>query len=92
MGERSLDATAGNPQSAGDKAWRKRCAARSTGVHDRPWHNLMNLNLTLGPFNVTQMGVGGGGVWFSGKKRYEGVMFNVISITSGWVGVQFPEK
>ena len=37
VGERSLDATAGNPQSAGDKAWRKRCAARSIGVHDRPW-------------------------------------------------------
>ena len=26
------------------------------------------------------------------KKRYEGVMFNVISVTRGWVGVQFPEK
>ena len=36
---------------------------------------------------------GGGGVsTFSGKKRYEGVMFNVISVTRGWVGVQFPEK
>ena len=36
---------------------------------------------------------GGGGVSdFFGKKRYEGVMFNVISITRGWVGVQFPEK
>ena len=39
---------------------------------------------------VTQMGVGG--VKFSGKKRYEGVWFNVISVTRGWVGVQFPEK
>ena len=35
---------------------------------------------------------GGGGVSFSVKKRYEGVMFNVISVTRGWVGVQFPEK
>ena len=35
---------------------------------------------------------GGGGLRFSGKKRYEGVMFNVISVTRGWVGVQFPEK
>ena len=35
---------------------------------------------------------GGGGVWFSGKKRYVGVMFNVISVTRGWVGVQIPEK
>ena len=33
-----------------------------------------------------------GGVRFSGKKRYEGVRFNVISVTRGWVGVQFPEK
>ena len=36
--------------------------------------------------------MGVGGVRFSGKKRYEGVMFNVISFTRGWVGVQFPEK
>ena len=37
---------------------------------------------------------GWGGVRFSGKKRYEGVMFNVIliSVTRGWVGVQFAEK
>ena len=33
-----------------------------------------------------------GGVRFSGKKCYEGVMFNVISVTRGWVGAQFPEK
>ena len=37
-------------------------------------------------------GGGGEGVRFSGKKRYEGVMFNVISVTRGWVGVQFAEK
>ena len=37
-------------------------------------------------------GGGGGGVRFSGKKRYEGVIFNVISVTMGWVGVQFPGK
>ena len=36
------------------------------------------------------MGVGGG-VKFSGKKRYEDVRSNVI-VTRGWVGVQFPEK
>ena len=29
---------------------------------------------------------------FPEKKHYEGVRFNVISITSGWVGVQFPGK
>ena len=38
VGERSLDATAGNPQSVGNKVWHKRCAARTIGVHDRPWH------------------------------------------------------
>ena len=37
-------------------------------------------------------GGGGGGVRLYGKKRYEGVRFNVISVTRGWVGVQFPEK
>ena len=37
-----------------------------------------------------QMGVGG--VKFSGKKCYEGVRFNVISVTRGWVGVKFPGK
>ena len=35
---------------------------------------------------------GGGGVTFSGKKRYEGVRFNVISVMRGWVWVQFPGK
>ena len=35
---------------------------------------------------------GGGGVKFSRKKHYEGVRFNVICVTRGWVGVQFPEK
>ena len=46
-------------------------------------------------------GGGVGGVRFSRKKRYEGVRFNVICVTRGWVGVhvtrgwvgvQFPEK
>ena len=34
----------------------------------------------------------GVGVKFYGKKCYEGVSFNVISVTRGWVGVQFTEK
>ena len=34
----------------------------------------------------------GGSVKFSRKKRYNGERFNVISVTRGWVGVQFPEK
>ena len=28
----------------------------------------------------------------SRKKRYEGVRFNVISVTRGWAGVKFPGK
>ena len=48
---------------------------------------------TLGAIQVLRNADGGiGGVRFSGKKRYEGVMFNVISVTRGWVGVQFAEK
>ena len=35
---------------------------------------------------------GGGGSRFPRKKRYEGVRFNVISITREWVGVKFPGK
>ena len=35
---------------------------------------------------------GVGGVRFSGKKRYEGVRFNVISVTRGWVGSNFQGK
>ena len=34
---------------------------------------------------------GGGGVKFSIKKHYEGVRFNVISVTGGW-GTNFQEK
>ena len=29
---------------------------------------------------------------FPEKKLYEGVRFNVISVTKGWVGVKFIEK
>ena len=36
--------------------------------------------------------VGGGGFKFPRKMHDEGVRFNVISITRGWVGVNFPEK
>ena len=35
---------------------------------------------------------GGGRCLIFWKKRYEDVLFNVISVTRGWVGVQFPEK
>ena len=52
MGERSLDATAGNPQSAGDKAGRKRGAARSSGVHDRPWHMARSSGVHDRPWHI----------------------------------------
>ena len=34
----------------------------------------------------------GGGVSVPGQKRYEGVRFNVISVTRGWVGGPIPWK
>ena len=37
-----------------------------------------------------QMGVGG--LRFSGKKRYEGVRFNVISVEGGGWGSNFQKK
>ena len=46
----------------------------------------------LGVLQVLRNADGGGGVRFDGKKRYEGVKFNVICVTRGWVGVQFPHK
>ena len=47
----------------------------------------------MGPFKcyVMKMGVGGVSNVLE-KKRYEGVRFNVISVTRGWVWVQFPGK
>ena len=46
-----------------------------------------------GAIQVLRNAYGGGwGVKLSGKKRYEGVKFNVISITRGWVGFQFSGK
>ena len=41
----------------------------------------------LGTIQVLRNADEGGGVNFSGKKRYEGVWFNVIIVTRGWVGV-----
>ena len=47
---------------------------------------------SLGAIQVLRNAGGGGGVSFLEKKRYECVRFNVISVTSGWVGVKFPGK
>ena len=41
------------------------------------------------PFKCYVMQMGVGGVSFSGKKRYEGVMLNVISVTRGGWGSNF---
>ena len=51
---------------------------------------LWKLYITLGAIQVLRNadGVGGGCPFF----RYEGVRFNVISVTRGWVGVQIPGK
>ena len=44
-----------------------------------------------GAFQALRNAVGEGvGCQISHKKRYEGVMFNVISITRVWVGVKYP--
>ena len=64
-----------------------------------PVRNWVALNIIyhLNVKGVIQMlhnTVGGGcreGVKFPGK-NYEGVRFNVISVTRGWVGVNFPGK
>ena len=42
--------------------------------------------------NADGGGGGVGGCQICQKKRYDGVMFNVISVTRGWVRVQFAEK
>ena len=46
----------------------------------------------MGPFKYYVMQWGWEGVKFHGKKRYKDVWFNIISITRGWVGVDFPKK
>ena len=47
----------------------------------------------LGAIQVLRNADGGGGVTFSGKKVLPRcVWFNVISVTRGWVRVQFPGK
>ena len=54
---------------------------------------MVGVRVTKGPFKcyVTQWGMGGVSA-FPEKKRYEVIQFNVISVTRGWMGVQFPEK
>ena len=50
------------------------------------------LGYDFGAIQVLRNADRGGGCLIFWKKAYEGVMFNVISVTRGWVGVQCPEK
>ena len=50
-----------------------------------------------GAIQVLRNAMGGGGGWqdvrFPKKKtRFEDVRFNIICVTRGWVGVDFPEN
>ena len=48
-----------------------------------------------GAFQMLRNADGGGGVIFSGKKRYEGVMFNVtllLALRGGGWGPNFPNN
>ena len=48
---------------------------------------------TLGAIQVLRNAVGSERVSdFPEKKRYKDVRFNIISVTRGWVGVNFPEN
>ena len=56
---------------------------------------MATLPIMLGAIQVLHNADGGGGggfVRFSRKKCYEGVRFNAISVTRGWMGVHFPGK
>ena len=59
-------------------------------------HTLLKMSCycLLGAIQVSRNadGGGGGGVNFSGKKSYGGAMFNVISVTRGWVGGPISRK
>ena len=68
-------------------AWPDRVEKNGEG-----WSEESHQMSAMGPFKccVTRMGVGVSN--FPEKKRYEGVRFNVISVTRRWVGVQFPGK
>ena len=67
--------------------------ACSASTHPLPKVREILINYALGVIQVLpNADVGGGGGSIFRKKHYEGVRFNVISVTRGWVGVQFPEK
>ena len=47
---------------------------------------------SCGAIQVLRNADGGGGCPIFWKKHYEGVRFNIISVTRGWVGANFQEK
>ena len=64
------------------------------GIFYLPWHRhqLEGTDVFSEAIHVLRNTVGVGGCYLSLKKRYEDVRINVISVTRGWVGVNFPEK
>ena len=53
---------------------------------------ITNAAFAIGAIQVLLNGGGGEVVRFSGGKHFEGVRFNVIIVTRGWVRVQFSGK
>ena len=65
------------------RSWRE--LAKCRFAHFPPFFSVHVDTYEKGAIQVLRNadGVGGGGVRFSGKKCYKGVMFNVISVTRG---------
>ena len=54
---------------------------------------MIKFKIELGAIEVLRNADGdGGGCQIFREKRYEGVRFNVISVTRGWVGYNFQTK
>ena len=68
------------------RIWRRSSPSRWVGVLS------CKKSMIRAPFKCYIMQWGGGGVPNSPEKCCQGVHVNIISVTRGWVGVQFPEK
>ena len=69
------------------------CPKQVTAIYLQNQLFLTTLNCYSGAIQVLRNAVVGGWVSaFPEKKRYDGVRFNVISVTRGWVGLIFPGK
>ena len=75
-------------------SWPSPAPSVSSGSRSDTKFNLGLKQIVTGAIQVlrNKVGDGVGGVRFPGKKRYDGVRFNVIGITRGWVGGQIPRK